>query len=661
MSSFLQEELGVAMSGVKWDVAGYKLWQSTRPDVILFTPKQPVLAKAANGRYQVGISQFRQQVEGTYKITGGSAIFTITSAIQHDARAFDEVRRQWVTEMSGIGPRPPGNPRFIPLNVQKGRAEVLINPVSGTPNQAHNNKDIGTPGGANSFLVELSELGAQEWVQGIKQRKAIPGGVKMMYEYLRMMPDVGAEVKVHGTRTFTHLSTHLKASVGNFWYGGSAEIEAAWENLVRNGAVEITFIGTLPPELESIRQELVTTFANQAREQLFASLFQPKPDIEPAQAGGTSGLFGGANFALKWKSERESTNLSLTLRFKGWTWLQASMDADLTALLHNCDDSYVNEVNTQMSFPAAVVVDSDPMLESVAISWSASEGKSPEAPIYGPEGGNNTYVITSQAPDNVEVTYTAKVNFVPSSWPVITTTGKQKINQGGNQVVVKPSSWVGRHMIYMFVREGDKIKLFGIEDDYLIVNVSYNGPHLSRPIRASSRITPLEPVEFSYPLSPAGALGEAKFSAFGVVGGKLLRSAEQKINFDEEAVFILASANDIQLVSQAAVVPESDNLAQGLLAAQAHPIVEGVPSGNGAAVETTRPPYGGTADGHLSGTVVAVEYSRDGSVLIIDTGRELRRVRIRGEELADRFDDHRKRVRVQVDEHGYASLVTVEL
>jgi len=26
MSDFLREELGVAMSGVKWDVAEYKLW-----------------------------------------------------------------------------------------------------------------------------------------------------------------------------------------------------------------------------------------------------------------------------------------------------------------------------------------------------------------------------------------------------------------------------------------------------------------------------------------------------------------------------------------------------------------------------------------------------------------------------------------------------------
>ena len=62
MSTFLQEELGVAMSGTKWEVANYTLWQSTRPNIVLFAPKQPKLAKSStNGRYQVGVSVHRAQ------------------------------------------------------------------------------------------------------------------------------------------------------------------------------------------------------------------------------------------------------------------------------------------------------------------------------------------------------------------------------------------------------------------------------------------------------------------------------------------------------------------------------------------------------------------------------------------------------------------------
>lgn len=54
MSTFLKSELGVAMSGAKWHSGQFTLWQSTQPDIILFTPTQPVLAKNKKGRYQFG-------------------------------------------------------------------------------------------------------------------------------------------------------------------------------------------------------------------------------------------------------------------------------------------------------------------------------------------------------------------------------------------------------------------------------------------------------------------------------------------------------------------------------------------------------------------------------------------------------------------------------
>jgi len=672
MSTFLREEIGVAMSGVKWDVANYKLWQSTRPDIILFTPKQPRLATSSNGRYQAAVTQFRQQTEGTYKITGGSAIFTISSAIEHDPDAFEQLKEQWLHEMNAKGPRPHRNPRFIPLNVQKGTARVLINEVSGVADEAHNDASIGTPGGTNSFLVELTAQGAQEWVQGIKESKGIPAGVKMDYEYLRMMPTVGAEVIVHGRRMFQHISSELNVSYDGIWYGGSANIEAAWEKMVRNGTVEIRYIGnSLHPELEEIRQELTSTFADQARQQLFDSLFQPKPDIEDAEAGDTSGVFGGANFAFKYRKEEEVTDLRQTIKFEGWTWLKSSMDADLTALLHNLDESYVNEVNTEMSFPASIVVDADPQLENVAVSWSASEGKAPEAPVYGAEGGNTIYTVTSHRPDDVEIAYTAKVNFTPSSWPTVSSSGKSKVGDGGNQTVIKPASWIGRHMIYLFVQEDGEIKMMGAENDYLIVNVSYNGSHLSRPIRASSRITLFEPVEFTYPLSPVGERGEAKFSAFGVIGGKLLRSSEQAINFDEEAVFILASENKIELVTQSTIAGES-SLQARLQRANARPVITGdhAPSSNRAvehyrrsreivrpAGALSQPAY--SSDG-VTGTVVAVNYSIPALIVEKASGERIT-VPLRNPELAYQLDDSRKQVRLQMAEDGYPSSVTVLL
>jgi hypothetical protein len=661
MAEFLKEETGVARSGVKWDLKNFKLWQGVNPNHVLFTPRQPKLAKSLDtGRYQAAVSAYRQQKEdGSYAITGGAAIFTVTTAIQFDPQEFEELKQQWIQEMTAIGPAPPANPRFIPLNVQNGEAQVLISETSGKPNQAHNDKAIGTPGGTNSFLVELTALGAQEWVQGIKNKKGIPAGVKMTYEYLRMMPDVGAVVTVDFERAYTHLSAELNVTAKGVFYGGSAQIEGAYENMHREGIIKVEFIGQLPPDQEKIRQELVTTFLSQARENMFKSLFEPAPKVEAANAGDTSGLTGGINFALKAKHMVDTTALNQEIRFTGWTWLKASADADLTALFAELGPEHVNELNAELSFPSSLVVDADPDLESVAVSWSASEGRAPEAPVFGPQGGNTQYVVTSANPDDVEIRYDAKVNFRPASWPVISTSGKAEVAEGGNQIVVKPSSWIGRHMIYMFVREGDQLKFDAGEDSYLIVNVSYNGPHLANPIKASARINPLQPVEFTYPLSPDGQRGEAKFSAFGPIGGKLVRSAEQPINFDEEAVFILASSEDIQLVSQASILPESDRLAQDLLRGGARPLV--TPAATGPGPEAEEP----TSDGRtLDGTVTAVEYSVDGPALVIQTASgERRRVPVwdRHLAIADLFDGHRRPVTVRLDEQGRAEDIVVEL
>jgi hypothetical protein len=665
-SSFLSEELGVAQSGVYWNLKDFKVWGSTQPNVLLFSPRQPVLAKdLQTGRYQVALSQYREQKpDGSYAISSGSAIFTITSAIEFDPQAFAELKQQWLTEMAALGPEPPANPRFVPLNVQKGEAQVLINPRSGVPNQAHNDHDTGTPGGMNSFLVELTDLGAQEWAEAIQGHKAIPAGVKMTYEYLRMMPDVGAEVIVHGSRVFNHLSGALDVSYDGILYGGSAKLEAAWENMVRDGAIEIVFIGgDLPPDLEKQRQDLTSSFAAQAREALFKSLFEPKPDVKPAEAGDSGGFFGGANFAFKWKSDNEAIDLRQTIRFKGMTWLKASSDADLATLFAVLDDSYVNKVQKELAFTSSLVVDDDPQLESVALSVNYSEGRAPETPVYGHGGGTAQFVVASAHPGDVKINYTAKINYKPAEWPVISAAGSSTVAEGGNQIVIKPSSWIGRNTIYMLVRDGDQIVL-GDTGDYLIANVSYTGPHLPAPIKGAARITSDTPLEFAYPLSPAGERGEARFSAFGVIGGKLVRSqGDQLINVKDEAVFILASKDGIQLVSQDSVLAEDDNLAAELLGAQGRPVI----SGAGGPTEETQPSGEPAADGRvLSGVVVAVEYGARGPALVVETATGARRhVPLLGNgaafRLADAFDESRKRVKIRLDEQDRAQDILVEL
>src|SRR5262249_24039396 len=157
------------------------------------------------------------------------------------------------------------------------------------------------------------------------------------------------------------------------------------------------------------------------------------------------------------------------------------------------DPSYVTEVSTQVAFDSSVLVDGDPMLSNVAMSINWTEdnklsGHSPESPVFTKDGGNQRFTVFSKNPGNVAVSYDAKINYAVRSCPVVSTKGSLKVSQGGNQISLKPASWVGRHQIFMFVRDGDRIvpPTELTENDYLILNCSYKAPFLNTVIRDSA-------------------------------------------------------------------------------------------------------------------------------------------------------------------------------
>lgn len=670
MADFLQEHLGAATGGVKWDSGNFKLWQSTNPNIILFCPKQAVLAKASDGRYQASVMVNNEQVGSTGgtggedKITGGSAVIAFTTAIDFTKEELERLQEQWKAEYLSKGGTAQ-NPRFVAMSLQKGKATPAISEAYGEIDARHNQKDIGTAGGTVSYLMNLTALGAQAFAQGIKEKKGVTGAVQMEFEYLQYVPPVGARVTLHGKRAFQHLSAALDVSGQGFWYGGSAKIDAAWEKMTREGIITIEYNGTVEdPELAKLRDEMVRNFSQQAQKQWFDILFQPKPEVKPAEPGKTRGVFGGANFALKWRKEEESVDLALDIVFKGWTYMPFRMDMPFTEL-SKLDASYVTEVQTQKQIQANVIVDPDEQLQTAAISWTASEGKSAEAPIFGETGGTKTYVITSLKPNDVKVSYQAKISYKSPRWPIITTKGAATVAEGGNQVLLKTGAWVGRHMIYLMVREGNRI--LGpnelTDDDYLVVNVSYRGKHLRNPIKASEQLMPGQPLEFSYPLSPEGDVGEARFSAFGAIDGKLVRSTEQVINMDEEAVAILASKDGkIQLISASSILSESDELAQSILESRLRPSIKAIEPSGSASPETDRDVSNGSSK-ELSGLLVAVEYGAQGPALWVESNGDRHRVKLHSIEEADPFDDEgRKQVRIRLDQSGeYADAVLVEL
>ena len=682
MADFLQETFGVATAGVKWDNGQYKFWQSTDPNVVLFCPSAATLAKDSNGRYQALVSVRNGQVGstggtgGTDKITGGSAVVTFTTAIQFNQQEFERIQEQWRAEYVGKGGTSK-NPRFVALALQKGIARPSIPAEDGAIDPKHDVANIGSAGGSTTYLINLTEVGAQVWADGVKNKLGVPGGIQQEFQYLQYVPPTGATVTLRGRRAFQHLSASLKASYNGFFYGGSAQIDAAWEKMTREGAIEIVYDGTPDPELAKLRDEMVKNFSTQAQKQWFDLLFQPKPDVKPAQAGNSGGLFGGANFALKWRKEEEAIDLSLKIQFRGWTYMPLRLDVPFTEL-SKLDPSYVREVQLQRQAQAIVKVEpalmeDEDLLQTAAISWSASEGKSPEAPVFGEGGGMQTYIITSPKPNDVKVTYQGKIVYRKPRWPIIelkTTT--RTIRDGGSQILINPGQWIGLSRIFMFVREGNKVlsPLKWNEEDSLVVNVSYKGPHLRSPIKASAQMTPIEPLSFYYPLDPNGGAGQATLSAFGVIGEKMVRAKEQPLNTNEEAIAILVDQNGIQIVSEQSVMEESDELAQSLRESMLNAMITtvDVPAESIPETENYQEPEVGNGNGNgskeVAGTLIAVEYSSaNGPALWIDSRGDRKRVRLHTIQEADPFDDEaRKQVRVRLDDSGeYAESILVEL
>ncbi|KJS55420.1 hypothetical protein VM98_13390 [Streptomyces rubellomurinus subsp. indigoferus] len=652
------------MSGVAWDSGNFKLWGGQAADVILFSPKQPMLARSATtGRYEAACTEFRAQKDNTYQIIGGAASFTATSAIQADDSQLAALKDQWRQTLAGAQDAPQ-NPIFVPLNTRKGQTALAIPAVSGTVSDlTAKANDAGTPGGTVTYLADLTAYGAQEWADAIRNGRSPVAQVMLSYEYLRYMPQCSVEILMHGDRVFQHFSGELKASYDGWLYGGSVDIQAQLESLRADSSIEMKFYGLddLPGGMEKIKESVTNTIIDQGLKALLGMLFQPKPDVKPAVAGSSGGIFGGANLALKWQRAEQAADITTKLEFGGFTWLTERADVDLS-IFAALDDSYVTTVNTELQFPSTITVVGNPQVASTAVALDYSEGQAPQSPVFLADGGSKSYVVTSAAPDNVTVHYDAKINYAPGSWPIVDDAASGTVKQGFGNILIKPSQWVGSTTIYLYVKNAAAkgIQLINptMGNDYLVVNVTYTSPGLTQPIKASTKLTMDTPVTFSYPISPGGQPGTATFSAFGIIGGKLVHAAEQPLGINESAVFVLVSDTGVQLISDAAVLAEDDATAQDLLRKKDNVVVTGG-TGDGKQGETTKAAAGNGA-GHLKGTLVGVEYDDTGAWLLIDSPDGRHRLALHSDRQAARFTE-REAVDVALDPAGAVARVTVEL
>jgi hypothetical protein len=295
------------------------------------------------------------------------------------------------------------------------------------------------------------------------------------------------------------------------------------------------------------------------------------------------------NFALKWQKAEEAIDMNFTIKFQGWTWLTAVMDADCTTMFHELDASYVTKVDTEQQTVAVLTASGEDKVRTMACTWAASEGKAPATAVFDSEGGLKSYIVTAKTPNDVKVTSTAKLVFDEPKFPVIKLRQESTIADGGGAVVWKPDQYLARHYLYLYVLDSSgKVNWDVDERSHLVVSVTYKfkdtltepDKPTTRVLRASAKITPEGPLEFVYPWDPVSEItGQATISAFGIIGNKVVRSKTLPLDMTNEAALVMASPKAITLACDGAL-PEADrdgtgDIARRLLQSGMRPRVSG--------------------------------------------------------------------------------------
>lgn len=561
MVASLQEQLGVASDAKYWDVGRFRLWQSTAQEIILYVTRDLGLAKERGGRYRAAFTKAQRWSNGSYEIIGGSAILGVFGDPSIDVESMQELEAQWTRVVLNMGYKGPTQPRFLPLPVRDVKLIAMID-----DSQARVTQSPDSYGESKTLMVDLSATAAQAWGRAILEKSTVPGGVRLSYVYPQMMPQATATITIHGARVYAHLTAAFSKADDGTLYGSSDNISSAWSSLVSGGVIEISLMGSPAVDSTNSRADLIDQLSEQAREQIFDLLFTPYTFKSPN---------AGSFYALRWRTPAEVTDLGMKITVEGWTWLSSSLEAEITALLRNLDESYIHTSYESVSVPVALVIDPSQTITNVAASLDFGSIHSPEAPVFDATGGARQFLISTERPETVSVFYRTKVNFKPSNWPVVETSGTAALTADGYRIVVRPEAWIRRHTLYMYVRHGSRIipQVEADPTDYLTVTATYEASYLASKIRAASRITPQGPIEFSYPIPPDMQVGRATLSVIGMVGGQLVRASELVVQEKEDTVYLLVDGNQIQLVGCNAVISESDLLADRLRTANGRPVV----------------------------------------------------------------------------------------
>jgi hypothetical protein len=543
MSTPTQQQTAVAADAAHWDVGGYRVWESTEPGILLYARREPRLATDSAGHAVFALTRVLAWNGVTYQPTSGSASLGFLGVESADAALLLSAQDTWTRVIRANGFQG-ADPRYLPLPVKDAALSAHLDPAQGA--------QAGDPAGS-TLRLDLTASGAAAWAAAITDGGPVTGAVRLSYAYPRLLPATTAVVRVHGRQVYAGLAARLDAAPDGELSGSAARIRAAWAELARDGALEVSLTGSPASALTAVRDALV----EQVRENLFDTMFVDRPATT-----------GPPVHAFRWKRAADVPDLPLTVSVEGWTWLAETIEASVADLLSRVDPGAVHDVHPSVSTAVRVHVDPCEAVESVAVSLDFGDVRPPEVLVFDRTGGVRAVVVTTEHPERLVVRQRTRVDFRAPSWPVVTSEGR--VDVADPAVHVSPASWQRRHEVHVIVWDGGIVPWD--EDDVLTANSRYEHPALPSPITSSAAVRPDSPAFVTYPVPPGTPPGRCAVDLVGTVGGRLV-GASGELGPDDEVAFLVVRGESARLVTSSTPLPESDAIGRRLRGSGARPLV----------------------------------------------------------------------------------------
>ncbi|MDQ3701877.1 MAG: hypothetical protein M3442_13295 [Chloroflexota bacterium] len=450
----------------------------------------------------------RENVGNTIKITGATAVLSVSAYTADDPPALEALRPAWTAALTKAG-HSQRTWSFQPMHLRglQGTLDAAAGHFSRPPQVT-----VSTETGTATFLLELTELGAQVWKDALEQSAArtIPGVCRLdasFYVYVQVQRGVEIESSAR-TESIPQLERSTLA------------LSTARAEPLANTTLRAAPIRDLPVRDSPVRDVPIRD--------------------EPVRA-----------------ERRTETRVEVRRHL---------ISAPLGTVLGALGPGAVRVVNPQLTVTANFIVAGHPIVENVVVDWRPSGGHEPLSQVFGPEGGQFQAQITSDNLDAIAIDWTAIVRYKPAGWPVIRRSGKLSFASTNWSEIINPVSWTREYVITTMLldAQGRVLPAGGATNlvDRVQGTLTYSAPFLTAeaPLTNFFETSNQHMVKVSFPLPPDQQAGELKLTLFATRGGGTPTMVARRLLPDETMVVAKIAADaKIEIFTNLDVLPEASD------------------------------------------------------------------------------------------------------